>query len=50
MTEVMSHSSVLSSGFGMAAAKYSQLELPAEVTDSQDMPLDLTMHHAGTRV
>ncbi|XP_021934438.1 zinc finger protein 778-like isoform X3 [Zootermopsis nevadensis] len=48
--EVINRSSISNSGLGMAASKYSQLELPMEVTDSQDTPLDLTMHHAGTRV
>jgi hypothetical protein len=50
MTEVISHSSVPNCGLGVAAAKYNHLEFPTEVTDSQDKPLDLTMHHAGTRV
>jgi hypothetical protein len=47
---VTSHSSVSHSGFGMDMAKYSKLELSTEVANSQDKPLDLTVHRTGTRV
>ena len=47
---VISHSSVSDSGFSMDMAKYSQVELSTEVANSQDKPLDLTVHRAGTRV
>lgn len=47
---VISHSPVTDSGFSMDMAKYSQVELSTEVANSQDKPLDLTVHRAGTRV
>jgi hypothetical protein len=50
MTGSINHSSISNSGLGIDAAKYGQLEIPSEVIESQDTPLDLTMHHAGTRV
>lgn len=50
MTGVINCSSISNSDLGMDVAKYSQLEHPTEGSDPQDIPLDLTMHHAGTRV
>jgi hypothetical protein len=50
MTGVINHSSVSNSGLGMDVAKYSQLDVPPEIVECQDKPLDLTTNHAGTRV
>lgn len=49
-TGVINHSSIPSCGLGMDMTKYSKSDVLTEVTESQDKPLDLTMHHAGTRV
>jgi hypothetical protein len=49
-TGVINHSSVSSCGVGTDMIKYNKLNVLSEVTESQDKPLDLTVHHAGTRV
>jgi hypothetical protein len=50
MSGSINHSSISSCDFGMDVHKCSQLDVSTEVTESQDKPLDLTMHHAGTRL
>ncbi|XP_023724863.1 zinc finger protein 717 isoform X1 [Cryptotermes secundus] len=50
MTGAINHSPVSNSGLGIDVTKYSQLDVPPEVTEYQDKPLDLTMNHTGARV
>ncbi|XP_069702645.1 zinc finger protein GLIS1-like [Periplaneta americana] len=50
LTGIINRSSISNSGLGTDMAKYSRMEIPAEDSETQDLPLDLTMHRAGTRV
>ncbi|PSN49592.1 hypothetical protein C0J52_14214 [Blattella germanica] len=47
---VINRNCVPSSGMDVDSIKYSHLDVPTGDVDSQDLPLDLTIHRAGTRV